>query len=84
MLIALTSMAAFFLATAMDGVMGPDGFGLFGNMIILISGFFIGLYIANKYGIRLNNYDLIAIAGIAASFMSLAVLAVMKALLNRL
>jgi uncharacterized membrane protein YeaQ/YmgE (transglycosylase-associated protein family) len=79
----LVSAGAYFMASAMDGVMGSDGFGTVPNMVILIAGSFVGLY-AFEY-MHLPAYDATtqAIAGITGAFACLAFLATLKSLANR-
>ena len=75
---------AYFMASAMDGVMGPDGFGTVPNMIILIAGGFVGLYAIDYVHIPLNNATMQAVAGISGAFACLAALAMVKGIANRL
>ncbi len=74
---------AYFIASAMDGVMGSDGFGTIANMVILIAGSFVGLY-AVEY-LRLPAYTVTtqAVGGVAGAFGCLALLAMLKSLANR-
>ena len=74
---------AYFMASAMDGVMGPDGFGTVPNMVILIAGAFIGLYVIDY--LHLPAYDVTSqtVAGITGGFACLAILATLKSLANR-
>lgn len=75
---------AYFIASAMDGVMGPDGFGTVPNMIILLAGGFLGLYTMSLAHIPLNDPTMQAVAGITGAFTALAILATLKAIARRL
>ena len=79
----MVAAGAYFMASAMDGVMGTDGFGTVPNMVILIAGCFVGLY-AFEY-LHLPTYDVTtqAIAGITGGFTCLGFLATLKSLANR-
>ncbi len=84
MAIAVVSILSFFLGMALDGVMGDDGFGAVGNTVIITTGFFLGIFIANSYGIYLRDLKLAIAAGLAGSFICLAMLAISKSVLARL
>jgi hypothetical protein len=77
-------LGSFFLATAMNGVLGVDGFGVYGNMAVIVAGFFVGLWFGRYYGYSVMTFRIGVIAGLVGSFVSLLVLCVLKALLNRL
>lgn len=78
------SMCAFFVSMTMDGVIGERGFGVTGNMLILTAGFYIGLEGFAQLGLALSDITAIALAGMCGSFLSLAVLSVLKARLRLL
>ena len=73
----------FFVGHAMDGVMGPVGFGVFGNMIILGTGMALGLFIAELVGMPLNRMEIIVGSTMVGAFGSLLVLALLKHLFLR-
>jgi hypothetical protein len=77
------SAGAYFMAAAMDGVMGSDGFGTVPNMVILIAGSFVGLYATDYLHLPAYSATTQAVVGITGAFMSLAVLATLKSLANR-
>lgn len=79
----LTS-GAFFGGIAMDGVMGRDGFGTIGNMIILLAGAIIGLELGAHYHWPIQREAGLAVAAVTTAFLGLAVLAVCKNVLIRL
>lgn len=84
MAVAIVSMLSFFLGMALDGVMGEDGFGAFWNTVIITCGFFLGIVLANMYGIYLKDLKLAMITGLCGAFLSLGTLAVSKSVLARL
>ncbi|WP_419906665.1 hypothetical protein [Hoeflea sp.] len=73
----------FFVGHAMDGVMGPVGFGVFGNMIILGTGMALGLFLAELAGMPLNRMEVIIGSSMVGAFGSLMVLALFKHLFLR-
>ena len=75
---------AYFIASAMDGVMGPDGFGTLPNMVILLSGGLSGVYIVELMHIPALDPTGRAVTGITSGFCALALLAMLKAIANRL
>jgi uncharacterized membrane protein YeaQ/YmgE (transglycosylase-associated protein family) len=77
-------LGSFFLGNAMDGVLGDDGFGTFGNMIVVGAGFFVGLWVGKHYGYSVSTFKIGVVAGLVGSFVCLLVLSILKAILNRL
>ena len=59
-------------------------FGIFGNMIIIAAGFFIGVWVSRYIGYPVGNFRFGVVVGLTGSFVSLLVLTILKALLNRL
>ena len=84
MAFAIVSILSFFLGMALDGVMGDDGFGAVGNTVIITTGFFLGIFLANTYGIYLRDLKLAISAGLCGAFLTLATLAISKSVLARL
>ena len=76
-------LCSFFLASAMHGVLGRDGFGVIGNLIVITTGFYLGLWLGRYYGLSVRNFEIGVLAGLAGSFLSLLSLTVMKAFLSR-
>ncbi len=83
MAIAIVSILSFLLGMALDGVMREDGFGAVGNTVIITTGFFIGIFLANSYGIYLKDLKLAIAVGLSGAFISLATLALSKSVLAR-
>ncbi len=84
MAVAIVAMVSYIFGMALDGVMGSDGFGALGNMVVVTAGFFLGIFVANSYGITLRDLTIAIGAGLGGAFLSLALLAGFKAGLNRL
>jgi hypothetical protein len=83
MAVAVVSMLSFIVGLALDGVMGEDGFGAIGNMFIIATGFFLGIFIANTYGVRLSDMTAAMAAGLTGAFASVFALALIKAGLQK-
>ncbi len=77
------ALAGFFLAYAMNSVLGVDGFGLIGNQIILILGFYLGVSLGHHYGYNIKDFKIGVIAGLIGSFVVMLLLSIIKAFLNR-
>ena len=84
LIVAIVGIFSFILAMGMHAIMGDDGFGPIGNMVIIACGFFLAIFVANQWGIRLADLKLAAATGLGGAFVCLATLAVAKAALNRL
>ncbi len=82
-LIVACVIGCFFVGHAMDGVMGSTGFGVLGNMLILITGLFIGMFVADITGLRVARPEILIGAAMVGSFGSLLVLALLKHLFMR-
>lgn len=82
---AIVTVALFSLALGMmlDGVMGDDGFGPIGNMIVITTGFFLGVFVVNSYGVSLHDLTFATATGLSGAFVSLVSLALLKAALHR-
>lgn len=78
------AVLSFFIATSMDGVLGEDGFGVMGNQIVIMAGFYLGLMLARRYQFPLHDLAHIAVAGLCGAFVSLLVLSISKAILARM
>jgi hypothetical protein len=80
----VVAILSFFISNAMDGVLGEDGFGLLGNQIIIMAGFYLGLLVARHYHFPLSDFANMAVAGLTGAFVSLLVLSISKAILARM
>ncbi len=78
------AILSFFIANTMDGVLGDDGFGIMGNQMVIMAGFYLGLLLAKRYHFPIHDFAHMAVAGLVGAFVSLLVLSVSKAILARL
>jgi len=76
--VALSMAASFFVGNAMDSVLGALGFGPLGNMVVLLSGFVIGLKVVDVVVFGHVPSAMIIPAAIAVSFAILFLLAMFK------
>lgn len=74
----------FFLGHAMDGVLGDEGFGSYGNMFIIIIGFTAGIYVMHYLGMSLRDMRFAVGGGLAGAFALLASMVLGKNILHRL
>jgi hypothetical protein len=79
----LALMLGYVVGQAMDSLIGRQGFGVGGNMIILAGGFYIGLRIGEGYHIDFSTPESAMAIGICGAFVSLFALALAKRLLLR-
>ncbi len=86
LLLAVTSVAilSFIVATALNALLGPEGFGATGNAVIITIGFFGGIYGANMLGRRLTDVQAAITTGLGGAFLLLAALVMLKAAMRRL
>jgi len=84
MAVAAVMVMAIFFGAALHAVMGEDGFGPTGNMILFTAGFMGAIVVANLYGVSLRDLKLAAVTGLSGAFSLIATLALVKAGLNRL
>jgi len=82
--VVMVAMFAFLLGLALDHIMGGDGFGATGNMLIITAGFFLGVFGVNSWGIRLNDATMAVGTGLAGAFVALMVLVLVKGALSRI
>jgi hypothetical protein len=80
----LALMGGFLVGQAMDAVMGRQGFGALGNMIVLAAGFYLGLMAYEATRMPMDATEIRFAAGIASGFGSLFFLAVVKRILMRM
>ena len=73
----------FFGGVAMNGVLEDDGFGVVGNMLILIAGAFIGMQLGGTVRLPFEAPTADSIRAIAGAFLCLSLLAVVKNVLRR-
>ena len=73
----------FFLGHAMHGVLGDEGFGSYGNMFWIITGFAGGVFAMHYYGISLRDVRIAVGGGLTGAFALLAFLVLGKYVLHR-
>jgi hypothetical protein len=79
MAVASVAVLAFFFGSALHAIMREDGFGPAGNMILFTFGFFMAIIIANTWGINLRELKLAMAWGLGGAFVTVSVLALIKA-----
>lgn len=84
MAVASVTVMGFFFGSIMDAIMADDGFGPFGNMILITIGFFASIFVANVHGISMGNLTFAMGTGLSGAFLTLAALALVKAGLARM
>ena len=86
LVLAVTAVAvvSMIFGSALDALMGDDGFGPIGNMLVLTSGFFIAVAGANRLGYGFDELAAACGVGLAGAFAALTGLALLKAGLARL
>ncbi|TKT75253.1 hypothetical protein [Aquamicrobium sp. LC103] len=83
MAIAVVGIFSFIFSMALDAIMGRDGFGPTGNAVILTAGFFLSLFLAEWWGLRLAPLTFATAIGLGGAFVCLTLLTVLKAALDR-
>ncbi|MDW6026121.1 hypothetical protein SAZ10_30615 [Mesorhizobium sp. BAC0120] len=84
MAIATVAVLSYFFGAALDALMREDGFGSFGNALIISGSFFASILGANHEGYNLREMHAAVLVGLAGAFVVLVSLAVVKALLARM
>jgi hypothetical protein len=81
--ITLVLIFGFFLGHAMDGVLGDEGFGAYGNMFWIIAGFVGGIFAMHYYGMSLKDMRFTVGGGLTGAFLLLASLVFGRYLFRR-
>jgi len=76
-------MAAYIVAYAMDNVMGRVGFGVFGNMAVLVIGYLAGSWLIDRFYHMPTTLEKSLLLSIVLSFLTLLFLVVFKRLFWR-
>jgi hypothetical protein len=84
MAVATVAVLSYFFGSGLDALMREDGFGSFGNALIISGGFFASILGANQQGYNLRELHVAVLVGLTGAFVVLAALAAVKALLARL
>jgi hypothetical protein len=82
--VATVAIFGFMLGMALDGVMGDDGFGSMGNMVVITAGFFLGIFAANSWGVHFYDLKIAIGTGLGGAFIAVFFLALTKAGIERL
>lgn len=80
----VVAILSFIVATALDALLGEEGFGAVGNTAVLTAGFFGGIHAANMAGYRLADIQIAVATGLGGAFLLLAILVVLRAAMRRL
>lgn len=78
--IGLSAAASFFVGNAMNTLLGEQGFGVVGNMIVLLAGFTLGLNVVDYLPVGRVPQVLVIPAAASLAFVMLFCLAVLKRL----
>jgi hypothetical protein len=84
MAVAVVAVLSFMLGSVLNGVMGDDGFGPTGNMLVITAGFFLSIFTANSWGVSLRDLVMAVGVGLGGAFLCLFGLALLKAGLSRI
>ncbi|KJS14036.1 MAG: hypothetical protein VR78_10615 [Hoeflea sp. BRH_c9] len=76
--VAVSIAASFFVGNAMNSVLGEQGFGAWGNMIVLLAGFIVGLNVVDVIPFGRVPSAMIIPAAIGVAFAILLLLAMLK------
>lgn len=81
--VAIVAMFSYLLGYFLDKIMINDGFGPFGNMLVIASGFVGGVYVYNLYGHVVSDLREGVVVGLVGAFATLAVSAFGRAFILR-
>lgn len=83
MAVATVAVLSLFFGSALDAIMREDGFGPIGNMLLFTFGFFMAIIVANTYGVNLRDLKMAVAYGLGGAFLTVSVLALIKAGVGR-
>lgn len=81
--VATVSVLSYFFGSALHFLMREDGFGSFGNAVIIAGGFFLTLIAFNYQGYRLDGLQIAVFLGLGGAFILLSSLTFLRALVKR-
>ncbi len=84
MAVGTVAILSFILSLTLDAIIGQDGLGGMGGMLLMTGGFFGGLYGLNHFGMRFTNIQDGAVAGMVCALAAFAVVLVGKAVVRRI
>ena len=76
--------SGFFVGSAMDGVLGVDGFGPLGNMSLLIAGSLVGGIGVEYTEYKTDDPTVLAVIMVSGAFIFLGFFVLSKLALNKL
>jgi uncharacterized membrane protein YeaQ/YmgE (transglycosylase-associated protein family) len=71
-------ICCYFVGTFVNEIVEAEGFGTVGNMFVLATGAFGGLWLSNYYRMPQNDEIMLALWGVAGAFLTLVLLVLMK------
>lgn len=77
-------LGAFFVSQFVNSILGPQGFGPIGTVVILVAGAFIGLYAAQHYQLPSRDYVIQGVCAIAGGFGTLFAAMILKMIFRRM
>jgi H+/gluconate symporter-like permease len=77
-------VVAFIFGSICDAVMGDDGFGPVGNMLLFFAGFVVSIMAAKAYGIHFHDTARTIGTGFGGALGGIAILALLKASFRRI
>lgn len=81
--IAIIGLVGFFVAWLTDQILGRIAFGILGNLVLVISGAYGGLFALNYFGIRIGTDPMWTIAAaFGGAFFCLVFLFILKRLVT--
>ena len=83
-LITVIAIGGFFLGHAMHGVLGDEGFGAYGNMMVILAGFVGGIFVMRYFGFSIKDFRIGVTGGLIGAFAVLVTLVLTKNVLHRL
>ena len=78
------AILSFIIATALNALLGEEGFGATGNAAIITTGFFGAIWLANTLGHHLGEVQRAIATGLGGAFLLFAALVAFKAAMRRL
>jgi hypothetical protein len=84
MAIAVVAGISYMLALLMEPSIGSNGFGAFGNTVLITAGFFLGIYCANEYGVSIKALKYALLIGLSGSFAILLSMFLLRGLWSRI
>lgn len=83
-LITVITIGGFFLGHAMDGVLGDEGFGAYGNMFVILVGFVGGIFLMRYLGYSIKDFRIGVTGGLVGAFVVLVTFVLTKNVMHRL